>query len=121
MSVSFAKLVLVASLLIGLYFLLRRILLFVHGGSAMEDLMALKAAGAQIVDVRSPGEFVQGHVAGSRNIPLDQVQARLPEIDPSRPVLLCCASGGRSGMAKLILDKAGFQQVHNAGSWTRLQ
>jgi len=119
--VSFARLVLVASLLIGLFLLLRRILLFTHGGSTMEDLNALKAAGAQIVDVRTAAEFVQGHVAGSLNIPLDQVQVRLPEIDPARPVLLCCASGGRSGMAKQILDQAGFQQVHNAGSWTRLQ
>lgn len=87
----------------------------------MEDLMALKAAGAQIIDVRTPGEFDQGHVTQSRNIPLDQFQARIPEIDPARPVLLCCASGGRSAMAKLILDKAGYQQVHNAGPWTRLQ
>jgi len=87
----------------------------------MEDLMALKAAGAQIIDVRTPAEFDQGHVAQSRNIPLDQFQARIPEIDPARPVLLCCASGGRSAMAKLILDKAGYQQVHNAGPWTRLQ
>jgi rhodanese-related sulfurtransferase len=116
-----AKLILVASLLIGLFFLMRRILLFAHGGSDMEDLMALKAAGAQIVDVRTPAEFTQGHVPGSVNIPLDQFQARIPEIDPARPVLLCCASGGRSGMAKTILDKIGYQQVHNAGPWTRLQ
>jgi rhodanese-related sulfurtransferase len=87
----------------------------------MEDLMALKAGGAQIVDVRTPAEFAQGHVRESRNIPLDQFLARIQEIDPARPVLLCCASGGRSGMAKTILDKAGYQQVHNAGPWTRLQ
>jgi len=119
--VSFARLLLVASLLIGLFLLLRRILLFTRGGSTMDDLTALKAAGAQIVDVRTPAEFHQGHAAGSRNIPLDQIRTRLPELDPARPVLVCCASGARSGMAKLILDKAGFQQVHNAGSWTRLQ
>ena len=87
----------------------------------MEDLLALKAAGAPIVDVRTPAEFAQGHVAGSRNIPLDQFQARMSEIDPEQPVLLCCASGGRSGMAKQLLEKAGYQQVHNAGPWTRLQ
>lgn len=87
----------------------------------MEDLMALKAAGAQIVDVRTPAEFGQGHLPESRNIPLDQFQARIPEIDPQRPVLLCCASGVRSGMAKSILEKAGYQQVHNAGPWSRLQ
>jgi rhodanese-related sulfurtransferase len=119
--VAFGKLVLVASLLLGLFVLLRRILLSAQGGGPMEDLMALKAAGAQVVDVRTAAEFSQGHLAGSLNIPLDQFQARIPEIDPARPVLLCCASGGRSGMAKLILDKAGYAQVHNAGPWTRLQ
>jgi rhodanese-related sulfurtransferase len=87
----------------------------------MEDLQALKAAGAQIVDVRTPAEFSQGHVPQSVNIPLDPFQARLGELDPARAVLLCCASGARSGMAKAILDKAGFSQVHNAGPWTRLQ
>ena len=87
----------------------------------MEDLQALKASGAQIVDVRTPGEFGLGHLPGSVNIPLDQFQARLGEIDPARAVLLCCASGVRSGMAKTILEKAGHTQVHNAGPWTRLQ
>lgn len=107
--------------MIVLIFPLRRILLVVRGGLSMEDLQALKAAGAQIVDVRTPGEFGQGHLAGSLNIPLDQFQARLGEIDPGRAVLLCCASGVRSGMAKTILEQAGYPQVHNAGPWTRLQ
>jgi phage shock protein E len=107
--VTFVKLVLVSSLLIA------------RGGLPMEDLQALKAAGAQIVDVRTPGEFGLGHLAGSVNIPLDQFQARLGEIDPARAVLLCCASGVRSGMAKTILERAGHEQVHNAGPWTRLQ
>ena len=87
----------------------------------MEDLQALKAAGAQIVDVRTPGEFGLGHLAGSVNIPLDQFQARMAEIDPAVPVLLCCASGGRSGMAKQLLEREGYAEAHNAGPWTRLQ
>jgi rhodanese-related sulfurtransferase len=86
----------------------------------VEDLMALKAAGAQIVDVRTDAEFAQAHLPQSRNIPLDQIQARIREIDPDRPVLLCCASGARSGMAKSILEQAGYREVHNAGPWTRL-
>ena len=87
----------------------------------MDDLMALKAAGARIVDVRTPGEFAGGHVEGSVNIPLDQFEARMAEIDFNEPVLLCCASGGRSGMARQILERAGHAQAHNAGPWTRLQ
>jgi phage shock protein E len=84
------------------------------------ELEELKAAGAQIVDVRTPAEFEQGHVPGSVNIPLDQVMARMLEIDRSRPVLLCCASGGRSGMAKQMLEREGYAQAHNAGPWTNL-
>ena len=87
----------------------------------MDELMALKAAGAKIVDVRTPGEFAGGHVEGSVNIPLDQFQARISEIDPAEPVILCCASGGRSGMAKQILEAAGHPHAHNAGPWTRMR
>jgi len=119
--VTLAKLILASSLLIGLLLLLRRVQLVVREGLSMEDLQALKASGAQIVDVRTPGEFGLGHLAGSVNIPLDQFQARLGEIDPAKAVLLCCASGVRSGMAMTILQRAGYQQVHNAGPWTRLQ
>ena len=87
----------------------------------MDELMALKAAGTRIVDVRSAEEFAGGHAEGSVNIPLDQFQARMGEIDPAHPVILCCASGGRSGMAKQMLEKAGHTQVHNAGPWTRVR
>ena len=86
----------------------------------MDDLDALKAAGALIVDVRTPAEYEQGHVPGSVNLPLDQFLARMTEIDRNQPVLLCCASGGRSGMAKQALEREGYQQAHNAGPWTRL-
>jgi rhodanese-related sulfurtransferase len=80
----------------------------------MDELQALKAAGAPVVDVRTPAEFAQGHVPGSLNIPLDQLEARMGEIDLARPVLLCCASGARSAMAKAMLEKAGHAQAHNA-------
>ena len=87
----------------------------------MDDLMALKAAGVKIVDVRTPAEFATAHVEGSVNIPLDQFEARMGEIDFGQPVLLCCLSGGRSGMAKQILERAGHTQAHNAGPWTTLK
>ena len=115
------KLVLAVSTAVVLLFLVRRLMLLFRGGSSMEDLMSLKAAGAQIVDVRTEAEFAQGHVPGSRNIPLDQFQARIGEIDPQVPVLLCCASGARSGAAKAALEQAGYSKAYNAGPWQRLQ
>ena len=86
----------------------------------MVDLHELKGAGALVVDVRTPGEFQSGNIPGSVNIPLDQLLARLDELDPAKPILLCCASGGRSGMARAALEKEGFAQAHNAGAWTNL-
>lgn len=87
----------------------------------MDELEELKAAGAQLVDVRSQGEFAQGHAAGTVNIPLDELPGRTGELDPARPVILVCAGGGRSGMAKMFLDRSGFPRTFNAGAWTRLQ
>jgi rhodanese-related sulfurtransferase len=117
--VPLGNLLLVSGLSLGSLILLRRIVLHARGVSPGDGLAALQAAGAQIVDVRTTAEFDQGHASGSVNIPLDQVQARLLEIDPVRPVLLCCATGARAGRAKALLEQAGYARVHNAGSWTR--
>ncbi len=83
-------------------------------------LPALKAQGALFVDVRSAGEFASAHAPGTVNIPLQQLGSRLAEIPKSAPVVLCCASGTRSGMAKLLLKKNGYSQVYNVGTWGKL-
>jgi phage shock protein E len=71
-----------------------------------------------IIDVRSPAEFANGHVRGSVNMPLDRlaedIVSRVP--DKGTPVILCCASGGRSGMACKFLQQQGYHQVSNGGS-----
>lgn len=110
-------LVIVIALIAGLWMLRRKF----FGGLTMEALKSLKARGALLVDVRTPGEFNQAHAPGTKNIPLDQLGARLGELDKTKPVILCCASGGRSGMAKQMLQREGFQDVHNAGPWQTLQ
>jgi phage shock protein E len=89
-------------------------------GASGARLKALADRGAQKVDVRTPGEFRGGSAPGAINIPLDQLNARLKELDPSKPVLVCCASGSRSAMAAAQLKKKGFEAV-NAGPWTRLK
>lgn len=80
-------------------------------------LPGLLGAGAVIVDVRSPGEFAGGAAPGSVNIPLRELASRAGELDPSKPVVLCCASGTRSAMAAAILKRAGFSLVYDAGPW----
>lgn len=69
-----------------------------------------------IVDVRTPGEFVGGHVAGSVNIPLNEVVSRIDELKKMQPMVLCCASGGRSGQAADYLTEQGLDVV-NGGGW----
>jgi len=82
-------------------------------------LPELRKKGATFVDVRSQGEFAGGNAPGTVNIPLQQLAGRLAEIPASAPVVLCCASGTRSGMAKLLLKKNGYREVHNIGTWSK--
>ena len=101
-------------------FVLRRLLLLVRGGISLSDLHELKAKGAMIVDVRTALEFSSGAAPGSRNIPLDQLPERMHELNRSKPIILCCASGARSASAQRFLQQSGFSEVFNAGPWQRL-
>lgn len=70
-----------------------------------------------IIDVRTFGEFSGGNVAGSVNIPLQEVPHRIDEIKAlSQPIILCCASGNRSGQAANFLKNQGID-CENGGSW----
>ena len=79
----------------------------------------LKKEGALLVDVRSAAEFAGASAPGTVNIPLQELGSRLAEIPKSAPVVLCCASGTRSGMAKMVLKKNGYQRVYNIGTWSK--
>ncbi len=70
-----------------------------------------------IVDVRTPDEFMGGHVAGSVNIPLQEIPHHMDKIKSLKaPLVLCCASGGRSSQAHRFLEQQGIECV-NGGSW----
>lgn len=75
--------------------------------------------GAIIIDVRTPQEFRAGHIKGAKNIPLQDLNRRKSEIKKNKPVVLCCASGMRSGQAKGILKGMGIDCI-NGGSWTKV-
>lgn len=73
---------------------------------------------ATIVDVREPYEFQSGRVEGSINIPLGEVPGRVEEFkNMKKPLVLCCASGGRSGQATSYLIQNGVEDIHNGGGW----
>lgn len=70
-----------------------------------------------IVDVRTVAEFSGGNVAGSINIPLQEVVERESEIMAlEQPVLFCCASGNRSGQATQYFKSKGLS-CENGGGW----
>ncbi|GMR01270.1 MAG: hypothetical protein BMS9Abin19_0638 [Gammaproteobacteria bacterium] len=71
--------------------------------------------GGQLIDVRTPVEFNQGSLNGAVNMPIESFQYLKDSIDSSKPVLLYCRTGARSGMVKNYLDQLGFDQVHNIG------
>lgn len=79
----------------------------------------LKSEDTVIVDVRTPEEFIGGNVAGSINIPMTIIADHLEEFKKMKSVVLCCASGGRSGQAAMYLKQNGIECI-NGGPWTTL-
>lgn len=76
---------------------------------------------ATIVDVRTPGEFAGGNVTGSINIPLNEVPHRVEEFkNMSKPLVVCCLSGGRSGQAVDFLRANGVEEIYNGGGWSQV-
>lgn len=103
----------VAAVAAALFLIVPRLL---AGPRAAPSVVAGKlAAGATVVDVRSPAEFESGAHPRAVNIPMQDLTSRLAEIPRNRPVVVYCASGLRSGRAARTLAKAGFADVVNAG------
>lgn len=72
--------------------------------------------GAQLIDVRSEMEFAGGSVPGARNIPVQALGNFISSLNPERPIIVYCASGGRSALAANMLLSAGFNHVRDMGS-----
>ena len=85
----------------------------------------LIAAGAIVLDVRTPDEYREGHVASATNIPVDDVDAHLADIaklapDKAKPIVVYCAAGKRAARAKQRLEAAGYTNVVNGGGYDDL-
>jgi len=75
-----------------------------------------------VLDVRSPAELdgELGRLEGATSIPLDELRARVGEVNADKPVVVVCQTGKRSGLATAILKKAGVSRVANvAGGLVR--
>jgi len=80
------------------------------------------AAGAMVLDVRTPEEFAEGHLANAVNIPFEQVAEEFAKrgIAKDAPVVLYCRSGRRSSVATEALVAAGYTQTYNGGGYSTL-
>lgn len=93
------------------------------GVSPLEATLLLNREDAQIIDVREDQEWAGGHIANARHISLGQLDKRIHELEKfkSRPLIVCCQSGNRSGSVCSRLKKKGFENVHNLaggiGAW----
>ena len=83
---------------------------------APERVAELVAGGeVELVDVRTAAEYEAGHVAGARHVPFDELAARSQELDRSRPLVLYCRGGARSGAATQAFAASGWQAESMAG------
>jgi phage shock protein E len=77
--------------------------------------------GALVIDVRSPREFNSGHLSQAHNMPVDDIEGLMPEKvkDKNRVILIHCQTGLRSKKAKDRLERIGYKNVFNLGSYER--
>lgn len=85
------------------------------------DLSRIAERGAIIIDVRTNSEFLAENVPGTINIPLGSIPSKLEKIKQyNKPIITCCVSGNRSGMAATMLRAKGIE-VYNGGPWQNMQ
>jgi rhodanese-related sulfurtransferase len=70
---------------------------------------------AVVVDVCEAGEFAQGHIVGSKNIPLGELEAKLAQAVKNKalPLVLVCQTGARSARAVAMAKKLGYEQAQS--------
>ncbi|MEQ8906558.1 rhodanese-like domain-containing protein [Ekhidna sp.] len=80
-----------------------------------EKLISLKGRGVTVIDIRTPNEYENGHIPGV--IHLDFMQSgfldKIKEQKLNEPVIIHCASGGRSGKAAKMMKEAGFKKIYD--------
>jgi thioredoxin 1 len=85
----------------------------VNVDSAKVQKLLTGAAAVHIVDVRTAGEFQNGHLKGAENVPVDQIASAATSWDRNQPLLVYCASGARSATAVQQLESMGFKTIYH--------
>lgn len=87
-----------------------------HGAKSLDHHAfheAIQRWDGQVIDVREPWEYRNGHIPGAINVPVGRLSEHLPRLSKDKPVLLYCQSGTRSAIAARILKKQEFEQVYH--------
>ena len=94
--------------------------------TASTDATALAARlpdrSVQLLDVRQPAEWRNGHIRGSQNLPLQRLKNQLASLPRQATIVTVCASGHRSNSAARTLQRAGYRVENLKGgmhAWTR--
>ena len=66
-----------------------------------------------ILDVRTDGEFRDGHIEGATNIPVNELESRLGELEKGDELLVYCRTGNRSGTAVNVLKENGYSKIYH--------
>lgn len=109
------KWIIVAAIIVA-FLLLKRARLIPAG-----QARALLQLGGKVIDVRTAQEYRDNHISGAINLPLDSITETIAQHVPDKdtPVLLHCAGGVRSDMARTRLRKLGYTKACNLGSYAR--
>lgn len=85
-------------------------------------LLDAQKAGAQVVDVRTPGEYQMGHIKGSINVSVSEIRSAAASWNRDKEYVLYCASGARSADAQAVMQDMGFKNVADltggVSAWT---
>jgi len=83
------------------------------GVTAAQAVQLINREKAVVIDVCEPAEFAAGHAGGAKNVPLAQLQERLPQVVKNKavPVILVCAKGARASRAAAVAKGLGYERV----------
>ena len=83
--------------------------------NTLEATQLINRSDAVVIDLRSAEDYAKGHILGAKNIPLADLEKRGSELEKlkSKPVILHCGDGNRSGGGVSVLRRKGFDSVHN--------
>lgn len=78
---------------------------------------AIRSSKGQLIDVREPSEYLDGHATGAINVPLSDIMGGKDfGVDKNQPIYVYCRSGARATQAKIKLEKDGYKKVINIGA-----